>query len=238
MAKKNTKIEVPTEITTIINQKLTDMETEWPRDIPAQLPMYPRIKKIYEDILKGADFEAIKAHFQDQWLPASLSGAGAWLPREIHEHLGRIKEETFVVKTAGFKKGQRAQYQDAVTYMEKNPNMTDDQMVIGAMASCFRCGDLIATREPAHQMYCPICRAKLEKTKARGGKTVTVGLSKLNKDDKVKLAVTTRIMRMKAEGGKLDGQVGMLNALRSKLGLESVDVAFIENTTDADALLQ
>jgi predicted RNA-binding Zn-ribbon protein involved in translation (DUF1610 family) len=236
MATKKNKLDVPEEITTIINQKLTDMETEWP-SIPAQIPMYPRIEAIYKDILKGADFETIRKHFQTEWLPASLSGAGAWLPREIHEHLGRIKEETFVVKVGGFKKGQRAQYVDAVEYVTKHGDVGEQQLVNGAIAACFRCGDLIAVREAAHQMYCPTCRAKLEKTKAKSGNRIT-GTSKLNKDDKVKLAVTTRIMRVKAEGGNVEGQLAMLNALRTKMGLEGVDVAFIEKADSADALLQ
>jgi len=218
-----------------IEMKLKDSES-WPH-IEGQMAYYGRIREIYQAILDGATLDDLRPMF-DAYIPASLSQVGAWLPREIHEHLGRITDhEIIIVKTAGFKAGQTKVYQDSVKYYDEHgewPN-EDDEM-IGSECICIRCGDIYATKEAAHQIYCPGCAARKPKRRAKGKK---LGISKMPKGQKISTLLINKIIRANSMGDEKEANIRlvMLNDLRMKEGREELSIDQIKSSDNPTSLI-
>lgn len=235
MSERN-RLEVSAEIANIINIKI-DESQYWP-NLPGQAKIYPTIRRILADILEGATLEDLRRHFQT-WIPGSLSQVGAWMPREIHEHLGRLLESTYIIKVGGFRKGRTAQYQDLVSWVEKHgeDKLNDDHIMHGMICTCFRCGAIMASKEPAHQFYCPACRAAVQPLKGRraAGTTATPNLTKTQK---VALATAIQVFTLHKQGKSVEKYMGGLNAHRANANLESITIEAIEAAgSPADLLI-
>lgn len=211
------KVEVPNEIVQLCNDQLKKAET-WPSKLTGQVAYYEVAKKILTTIRDGGGLTDVQSIIKTSSIPFSFSQIGAWMPRELHRHIGRlVDEEIFIVKTSGFRVGEPRVYREAAELEAEGKKVDWDNTMPGTFARCMRCDSIYATKEPAHQAYCNACES--ERLRAKGGRGgTTVARSKLPADAKRLIAIGGNIIRLRAtDEKKASAMLVLLNEERAKI---------------------
>jgi hypothetical protein len=215
MAKKNT-IEVPQNIKTSCNAQIEILKNRLTK--PGHLKYQSQAIKVMEKIRDGGTFEEIQELIKNSGdlLPATFNGA--WFPRELHDHLGRITEETFVIRTSTAKAKVKT-YEDLAVWETKNGEANEDDIFDGAWCKCLSCGALHVVKEAAHQFYCASCAA------SRPGRGSSKGIAR-TPGDKRMLAISRAIIskRINPEDG-----LAKLNAMRLDKGQSELTLEDLES---------